>query len=278
MKNLQILYVIAFFYFSQFTFAQDSIVELQEVQIKQYNAKDVKKIIKSLKNNLEKNYENEQKTYIVLQHSILDNKDTLINMNAAYNFNIKSLNNNFTKTKIETIENKNYVDHVFFEKYDDFSDSPYRWISDVLINKNLNAAGYEFFNYISEYVYSVDLKQNMLHISFFTEDGFTGYVICDKKSYNLVKIAFKNSQPYPFTVSRTDNQSRKTLKNWTYSIVDTVIDFSENQKKQIFIKSLTSTEVISEYQFEKFDKKGIVIKQDGKYNFVSTLKIDLPEN
>jgi hypothetical protein len=275
MKNLQFLPLFILLYSTQFILAQDSIIQLQEVQVKHYDTKDVKKIIKSIKKNLQNNYLNDQKAYTMVQQSLLNDKDTLININATYYFNIKSLNNNFTKTIIDSIKNQKYINRDFFEKYDDYSDSPFRWVSEVLINKNLNVAGFEFFNYISEYVYDISVNQNTLHISFFTEDGFTGFLICDKKNYNLIKIAFKNSQPYPFTVSRSDNQSRKTLKSWTYSIVDTVIDFSENEKKQMFIKSVTSTEVISDYQFEKFDKRGKVIKFDGKYNFFSALKIDL---
>jgi 6-pyruvoyl-tetrahydropterin synthase len=275
MKNLQFILLLVLLNFNQFIFSQDTIIQLQEVQVKHNNTKDLKKIIRKIKKNLQNNYLNEQKVYTVSQKSLLNDKDTLISINASYSFNIKSLENNFAKTLIDSIKNHKYINRNFFDKYDNYSDSPFRWISEVLLNKNLNVAGFEFFNYISEYTYEIKLYENTLEITFTTEDGFNGYLFCDKKNYNLIKIAFKNTQPYPFTASSIDNQSRKTLKSWTYLIVDTSIDFSENEDKQIFIRSITSKEVMSDYQFEKFDKKGNVIEFDGLYNFFSTLKIDL---
>ncbi|WP_396179851.1 hypothetical protein [Flavobacterium sp.] len=189
MKNLKFLLLFLLLYSTQRILAQDSIIHLNEVQVKHYKPRDVKKVIKSIKKRLQSNYLNEQKAYTVVQQSLLNNKDTLINIDANYYFNIKSLNNNFTKTIIDSLKNQKYVNRNFFEKYDDYSDSPFRWISEVLINKNLNVSSFEFFNYISEYNYDINVVQNTLYISFFTEDGFTGFLICDKKNYNLTLLS-----------------------------------------------------------------------------------------
>ena len=271
---MKIFLIILFLGLIQCSFGQDSIILLNEVTINKSAEKDLEKIIKSIKKNLKKNYQIEQKEFKIKQFSLLNSKDTLISNELTCFFNINSLDNNFSKKETKTKNNYAYKKIDFFDAYEEAKDSPEYWISEVLIRKNLNIVAFDFFNSFQDYKFEIKTEENLVTVCFLSEEMYSGFFTYDKRNYNLHRISFSSSQPYPFIVSNNDNGQKRGLKSWTYTIENTIIDFTENSQKQISLKSIISTEEIKDYSSIKYDKNGKEIRKDGIYSFHSFLKME----
>jgi hypothetical protein len=91
--------------FINISFGQDTIRLTEVVVVKPYK-KDYGKIIKKIRKTLKNNFEAKERYYRVNEISICNEKDTLLYIDALYNFNIKSLENNFTKDLVNKDNNK----------------------------------------------------------------------------------------------------------------------------------------------------------------------------
>lgn len=270
MKKISLFFLLLF---SQHFFSQDTITQLEEVIVVGSYKKDIKKIVKNIKKRIKDDVEVSQKLYEVKEISIFDNEDTLINNSLQINLMSKSFDNNFTKKNIETDKNLLFKDLEFFKKYSDYRDSPEFWLCEVLYKKNLNVLGFDFFNDFATYDFDIKYDENFITINFTSTDMYSGFFVCDRYNYNLKTISYKNSSPYPFFVSYNDNGIKKGLKKWNYISEITTIEFGTNELNKIYIKSLNATEVIFDYVFEKYDKKGKVIYSEGPFIFHSSLEM-----
>jgi len=271
MKKALLLILLFLF---QFSYGQDSIIALNEVTVNKSAEKDIKNIIKKIKKNLKRNYESNTKEFSVKQIAILDKSDTLININRIYSFDIKSLDNNFSIKLVENKDNQFYRNKAFFDTYEEHSDSPEHWISESLIRKNLDIERFDFFNTLSDYQFLIKTEGHLITVQFTSDEYYSGYFIYDKNNYNLHHISFSNSKPYPFTASLSANGKNKVFKKWNYNTEEVTIQFTENNQNQIAIKSIICTVEIDDYYFEKYNKKGAIIKKEGPLQFYSFLKIE----
>lgn len=269
-------YILSFFLFlNTFLYGQqDSIKNLNEVVVIGSNKDNVKKIIKKIKKSCISNFELDEKLYWLSEISIMNQNDTIIKKNKEIELFVKSLNNNFSKNEIQNEQNIDFKSD-FFSKYNDIKDSPLFWISEALYRKNLNILSFDFFNNISSYNYDVIYYENKIKVQFKSKELYNGYFICDNQNYNLIQISFKNSTPYPFFVSSNKNGKKESIKNWNYEIENTIIEFGSNISDKFFIKSLFTNEVINNYSFEKFDRKGDRTFHEGPFQFTSNLNLQV---
>jgi hypothetical protein len=258
--------------FINISFGQDTIRLTEVVVVKPYK-KDYSKIIKKIRKTLKNNFEAKERNYRVNEISICDEKDTLLYIDALFNFNIKSLENNFTKNLVSKDDNKIFRDELFFNKYSEYRDSPEFWISSIMFRKSLNVLGFDFFKNYSKYEIEISYEKDIICVKFHSKEMYSGYLICDSKNYNLKKLYFKNPSEYPFSASHSDNGKKKGLKTWDYLIETTTIEFNSNNSNMIYVSNFTTNELKTNYFYEKYDKKGEIIFQEGPFSFDSTVKI-----
>lgn len=251
---------------------QDTLKLKEVVVVKSYKS-NAKKIFKKIKKQLKNNFETTERKYRINEISIYNQKDTLIYKDAHYNFNIKSLDDNFSKKIIEDEENIIFRNENFFKKYNEFRDSPEFWISNILYIKSLKVLNYDILKNYSKYELDISYDDDVIYVKFHSTDMYSGYLICDRNTFNIKKIFFKNSIQYPFTQLFSDNGKKKGLKSWNYLVESLTIEFETNQLNQLYIKSFSNNEVINDYFYERYDKKDEVIFKEGPFNFNSTVKI-----
>ncbi|WP_207759781.1 hypothetical protein [Flavobacterium cyanobacteriorum] len=233
-------------------FAQNNIIQLEEVTITKSQHNAAKKIIRNVKKRLRNNFNTHEKLYRVNQTAVVNDNDTVINNNMVVMFVIKSLDNNFTKTIIKDDANKLFRSSLFFQGYDDYRDSPEYWISQVLYNKNLNILGFDFFNNTAGYNFKITYDEKFITVSFTSDDMYSGFFICERETFNLQTLSFKNSDAYPFDVSNSDNGKKTGLKKWIYEVESSTIEFRTDESDKICLANVTVLEKISGYFFEKY--------------------------
>lgn len=263
--------LIPCFLFGISAFSQIEDTDMEEMVIERVSKKNIIEIIEDIKKQTYKNYSADNGKYTITQQAFLNQNDTLININSFFDISMDLKSKKINKVKTSNPKNKEYYQEAFFSRYSN-NDSPLYWLTEVILRKNINIPELDFLNNINDYQYIRSTEKGITTITFFTEDYYEGFFKYDQK-YNLVEIEFYLTKPYPIDHSQVNNGKQLFVKNWILNAEVVRIKFKQDKKGQIFIDRLTAYEEMRNYNFEKYDSKGIVIIKDNNLNFNSSLII-----
>ena len=251
-------------------FAQDTIVHLKAVDVK--NIK-IATILKKIKYELRENYSQENTDYFIKQFSIRDNIDTLVDRKNSKKLNLKTLD----KRNLQLMLTGNKQDPFHNDTSSYFAYEPTvtedHWLALSIYYDSMKVIDFDFFNTIN-YHYNYEIikdDENSTTVKFSADRYYTGYFTYNNKNFHLIRIAFKNTKPYYYSV--ISMRSSEFISQWKYNNVTIKLDFKDDIHDKLFLDNLDAMQELTNFYCKRFDDQGKKISQFEDLSFYSTLSM-----
>lgn len=284
MKKLLSLFILLFAVlscFSQESKTTNDTIGLNEVIVKKVsNRKEISTIIKKIKHNLIENYETEPVNYITNYFSLHNKTDTLVNRKMLNVLNIKSLN--FKNISWMLNGDSSNPFHRDTSPYFEFepTTSENHWLALSIFYDSLKVIDFDFFDMNKFYKYSISREGDVTTVTFKASRYYCGYFTFNSINYNLIRIAFKNTNPYDYYVdgySRIIDSYLEFTSQWSYNKVTVLLDFAETDKGKLLLKKLNAMQELTKFRSIRFDYTHRIIARYFNSNFYTTLNMRILE-
>ncbi|WP_428223468.1 hypothetical protein [Flavobacterium sp.] len=236
--------------------SSQSITALEEVVVR--NKVDFSKILKKIKSKLNEKSDTVG-VYYNLKMNLLQDEKTLIDIDDTLQLKMKSMGCLSKLGFSKKYANK--MESLIAEKFNTFKyrDSPLHWIAEFPLRKNLNVSKLDFLNNLKEYRYELVDENSMENGLVFVSDSlYSGKMVYNKQSKELVSIIYENVTPYRFYNIVAVNARKYDVEqsNWKYLKEKVILKFSN--KNPNVIETLSIEETIDNFNSKQFNKKGEV--------------------
>lgn len=285
MKKLYPLFVLLFIF--QFCFSQEKTIVrdtigLNEVIIKkELNSKPILAIIKKIKFNLRNNYNLGTLNYLTEHFSVKDDKDTLMNRKMINNLDLKILSqSNIKSLLLNSPNNPFHTDTSPYSRFQTSASNSDYWLALSIFYSSLKVIDFDFFDTKRSYKYKISREEKITTVTFTSDQYYSGYFSFNNTNYNLIRIAFKNTNPYDYySWGHQNNSSDFEFKSkWKYNRMTVLLDFGETEAGRLLLKKLDAMEELTQFEFKRYStESNRVIDQDRNIKFYTYLNMRLLE-
>lgn len=262
----------------QNSYCQDTI-QLKDVVIsdKKAHRKEIKTILEKIRYNLRKNYNLGHVDYTTNHFSVKDDRDTLVNRVMIHHLDIKTLDQFYIHYML--LDDPKNPFHTDTSPY--FNYQPYNnpWLSLSVFYDSLHVIDFDFFHLSYNYKYEISKIGDITTVQFTTNKYFCGYFTFDNKTFNLIRIAFKNTKPYQYY---SDSSPRNPVfkhpefeSEWNYNKVAVLLDFKEMDNGRLLLKKLDAMQELTNFECRRYNRNNDLIVQDRNSKFHTTLSMRL---
>jgi hypothetical protein len=287
MKKSYPLFIILTLFTFQFCFSQENTITkdtigLNEVIIKkESNRKQIIAIIKKIKNNLRNNYDLNSHNYTTEHFSIKDHKDTLVNRKMINNLDLKILSqSNLESILLNSSKNPFHTNTSPYFRFEPSATNDNYWLALSIFYDSLHVLDFDFFDTSRSYKYQISKEENITTVTFTANRYYSGYFSFNNTNYNLIRIAFKNTQPYSYYINAYEGKKNNNVfeSQWKYNRVTILLDFTTTPEGKLLLAKLNAMQELTQFQFKRYllDPKRIV-DQDKNIKFYTTLNMRILE-
>jgi hypothetical protein len=274
-----LLFVFQYFYGQETNTTKDTI-GLKEVLIpKGSNKKIIRKYVKQIRKNLRENYNLDAVNYLTDHFSVKDNRDTLINRKTINNLDIKALSqSNIHNMLLDDPKNPFHTDTSPYARLEPSVSNNNHWLALSIFHNSMHVIDYDFFENISNYVYTISKQENITTVTF--EGSNSGYFSFNSTNFNLIRVMFNNSKPFVWSAWGTEGNPQKLefYAQWKYNNVLIKLDFTTTDKGRLLLKKLDAMEEITQFDFKRYQSESQrVIDSDRNIKFYTTLSMRIME-
>lgn len=267
--------------YSQENVIKNDTIRLNEIVItKGNNKKEVAKIIEKIKYNLRKNYETGYINYVTKHFSLRNKIDTLIDRKMLNRLQIKELSyRNISHLLNKDSTNPFHRDTSPFSSFEPI-DSENHYFALSIFYDSLKVIDFDFFDMNKHYKYRISTTDNITTIKFTASRYYSGYFSFDNINYNLIRIAFKNTNPYGYYVngySRIIDSYLEFSSDWTFNKVTVLLDFRETDKGKVLLERLDAMQEIIKFKSIRYDYPNRILARDFNSKFHTTLSMRILE-
>ena len=254
-------------------------IALKEIVIKKdSNRKEMAAIIKKIKHNLRENYETEYVNYLTNHFSLHDRTDTLVNRKMLNVLKIKSLDNENISWMLDGDPSNPF--HRVTSPYLEFEpkEKQGNWLALSIFYDSLKVIDFDFFDMTKNYKYEIVKGATVTTVKFTAPRYYSGYFSFYNVNYNLIRIAFKNTNPYDYYINGYTGNVNRILEftsQWSYNKVTILLDFIETDKGKLLLKKLDAMQELTNFRSTRYDYPGHVIARDFNSKFYTTLSMRL---
>jgi hypothetical protein len=279
-KNYILLILLCSFQFcfSQKTDLAKDTIGLNEVIIKkESNRKEIIKIIKKIKYNLRNNYNLGALNYLTEHFSLKDDKDTLVNRKIVNNLDLKVLSqSNIKSILLDSPKNPFHTDTSPYYRFEPIATNNDHWLALLIFYDSLHVIDFDFFDASRGYKYKISREGDITKVNFTAKNYYSGYFSFNNTNYNLMRIAFKNTQPYSCYTDAYEGNERNIVfeSQWKFNRVTILLDFKTTQEDKLLLTKLNAMQELTQFEFKKYlpDSK-TVIDQGSNMKFYTTLNM-----
>jgi hypothetical protein len=273
MKKTYLL-VLLFFAF-QNSYCQDTIY-LKDIAIskKISNKKEIKTILEKIRYNLRKNYNQGSVNYATSHFSVKDDSDTLVNRVMINQLDIKTLDQFYIHYML--LDDPKNPFQTDTSPYLDYQPDNNPWLSLSIFYDSLHVIDFDFFHLSYNYKYEISKIGDVTTVQFIANKYFCGYFTFNNKTFNIIRIAFKNTKPYMYYV-HSYLEYKQFESEWNYNKVTVLLDFKEMDNGRLLLKKLDAMQELTNFAYRRYGANNTIIAQDTNSKFYTTLSMRLLE-
>lgn len=267
-------YLIALLFFGlQNSYCQDTI-HLKDVAIsdKKSNRKEIKTILEKIRYNLRKNYNLGNVDYASKHFSVKDNSDTLVNRVMLNHLDIKVLDQFYIHYML--LDDPKNPFHTNTSPYLNYQPDNNPWLSLSIFYDSLHVIDFDFFHLSYNYKYEISKIGDVTTVQFTADKYFCGYFTFNNKTFNIIRIAFKNTKPYMYYV-HSYLEYKQFESEWNYNKITVLLDFKELNNGRLLLKKLRAMQELTNFAYKKYGVNNTIIAQDTISKFYTTLSMQL---